>query len=142
MPGNILVARDGVVKLVDFGIAKVVQANVADEATSTLPGQRLMTPQYASPEQIRGEPVTTTSDVYSLGVILYELLTGHRPYQLSGRAPFDIERTIRESGTSPATSTPSSRDNILTAAVGCRPAMMSLASPTASRTKGQTSSAK
>ena len=95
-PGNILVSRDGVVKLVDFGIAKVLQADSADQRTSTLPGQRLMTPQYASPEQIRGEPVATASDIYSLGVVLYELLTGHRPYHLSGRSAFDIERTIRE----------------------------------------------
>ena len=79
-PGNILVKVDGVVKLLDFGIAKILTADPTTATEQTATSMRLLTPQYASPEQLRGEPVTTVSDVYLLGIILYELLTGHRPY--------------------------------------------------------------
>jgi tetratricopeptide (TPR) repeat protein/predicted Ser/Thr protein kinase len=75
-PANLLVARDGHVKLLDFGIAKLLESDAAE----TLTGQRAMTPAYASPEQLRGEPITIASDVFSLGVVLYELLTGVRPF--------------------------------------------------------------
>jgi eukaryotic-like serine/threonine-protein kinase len=82
-PSNILVSDDGTVKLLDFGIAKVLEITGERDATHT--ATRLFTPDYAAPEQIRGERVTTATDVYSLGVIAYELLTDARPYKLGAR---------------------------------------------------------
>ena len=96
-PGNILVGADGIPKLLDFGIAKLLDLERDDrraERTATI--ARLMTPEYASPEQVLGQPVSTASDVYSLGVILYKLLTGRRPYELASRALRDIERAVCE----------------------------------------------
>jgi eukaryotic-like serine/threonine-protein kinase len=86
-PSNILVTPSGEVKLLDFGIAKLLNPNLGGgKVPVTRAEDRVLTPEYASPEQIRGEVVTTSADVYSLGVVLYELLTGYRPYHLPDRA--------------------------------------------------------
>ena len=95
-PGNILVTAEGEVKLLDFGIAKLLDADSAYVAMDMTTGVPVMTPEYASPEQIRGESVTTASDVYSLGIVLYELLTGHYPYRFKDRSLPEIIRVICE----------------------------------------------
>jgi serine/threonine protein kinase/tetratricopeptide (TPR) repeat protein len=97
-PANVLVAADGTPKLLDFGIAKLLNPELAGQTFApTAPGLQLMTPEYASPEQVRGDAVTTATDVYSLGVLLYELLAGRLPYRLTSRAPADIVRIVCES---------------------------------------------
>ena len=96
-PNNILITGDRIVKLLDFGIAKVLSSGEGVlEKTGTVTEYRMMTPAYASPEQVRGEKVGVQSDVYSLGVILYELLTGRKPFDFKNLRPDEAVRVICE----------------------------------------------
>ena len=98
-PSNILVREDGAIRLVDFGIAKHLEnfgQSAVQKIDQTMTGLRLMTPAYAAPEQVRGEQVGIQSDVYSLGVILYELLCGRLPFDLSNRTPAQAEKILAE----------------------------------------------
>src|SRR5437660_2059732 len=106
-PSNILIAKDGTIKLLDFGVAKVLDSatrSPGNQPTVTL--LRAFTLKFSSPEQIRGEPVTTSSDVYSLGVLLYHLLTGTSPYQSANGPPGNVAKEICERMPQPPSTAP------------------------------------
>jgi eukaryotic-like serine/threonine-protein kinase len=107
-PSNILVSEDGRAHLLDFGIAKLLTRGVAKETELTQLGGRALTPDYAAPEQIAGAPVTTAADVYALGVMLYELLTGQRPYRPKRDSRGALEEAImQDDPVTPSRLTPS-----------------------------------
>jgi eukaryotic-like serine/threonine-protein kinase len=95
-PGNILVTKDGVPRLLDFGIAKILNPEYFQAPLVTKGDWRPMTPEYASPEQVRGETITTASDIYSLGVLLYHLLCGRRPYRRTTTSWLEVGRQVCE----------------------------------------------
>ncbi|MGC4051415.1 MAG: serine/threonine-protein kinase [Paludibaculum sp.] len=95
-PGNILTTKEGVPKLLDFGIAKVMGRGVASGMTLTQHELRMLTPDYASPEQVKGMRISTASDIYSLGAVLYELLSGQRPHQFPSESMLEVERVVCE----------------------------------------------
>ena len=95
-PGNVLVTAEHQVKLLDFGIAKALDPLEHGNPAETLNPERPFTPHYASPEQVRGEPVSTSTDIYSLGVLLYVMLTGQRPYGRSATTPMEAVKCVLE----------------------------------------------
>ncbi len=93
-PSNILITPDGEPKLLDFGIAKILDKDGSDNENLTIKGITNFTPEYASPEQVMGENITTASDVYSLGIVLYKLLTGHNPYKINSSLSPDVKQVV------------------------------------------------
>jgi tetratricopeptide (TPR) repeat protein len=98
-PANVLVTPDGVVKVLDFGIAKLLDDSIVGSGDATVAGAaRALTPNYASPEQLRGQTVTTATDIYTIGVVIYELLSGRRPYDAGERTLGEIVALVTDTG--------------------------------------------
>jgi serine/threonine protein kinase/tetratricopeptide (TPR) repeat protein len=115
-PSNILINSSGSPKLLDFGIAKILDPNLIHESINpTASMLRMMTPDYASPEQVQGFDVAPASDIYSLGILLYELLTGHRPYNFAGRALHEVTYVICNTMPKPPSRIIGSSENLLAA---------------------------
>jgi serine/threonine protein kinase/tetratricopeptide (TPR) repeat protein len=100
-PGNILVREDGLPKLLDFGVAKLLDTEPGSGPAITLAAGRLLTPEYASPEQVRGQFVGTASDIYALGAVLYELLTGYKAQRITSDSPVELEKAICDTDVRP-----------------------------------------
>ncbi|MHC4947310.1 MAG: protein kinase domain-containing protein [Planctomycetota bacterium] len=136
-PGNVIVTKEGIPKLLDFGIAKIINPEVSLIAGDpTSPEFRVMTPEYASPEQVRGDPITTASDVYSLGVMLYELVSGHRPYRIRSRVKAELERIICEEDPERPSTAISTVEEVAGTAEGGAPTTRTITPESVSRTRG------
>jgi eukaryotic-like serine/threonine-protein kinase len=121
-PGNILVGDDGEPKLLDFGIAKVLDPLSGPTALTSIPiSTRVLTPEYASPEQVRGDAITTAADIYSLGAVLYRLLTGRPPHVVEHLSPLGAARRISEQDAPVATNVPTDVGAILQKALHTDP---------------------